>query len=342
MSKLKKIFFILPSLFGIFFFTASFVSAQQTVSPTPTYSGAEATIKQYLCTPNTQNTGTGFSMTTGNSGQTNTASNDLYNCINRMYRFAIAAGSALAVFFIVIAGYVYMSADGDGEAVSKAKGILASSLASLVILFAGYILLRALNPDLIQFQNVQPPSVNLGTTGFTPINITEYLTEGGTDTSPAPTVPAGNAATLAASILSNTKITLATVHVSGKTDTAFAKQNITDTKDGKPAQRSSYTDGGATGPGGVVAISSQLLQALSKLSETYSFRVSEIAGGVHSAGSDHYAGKAFDIDIINGKAINSSNPDAKTFQAACKALGARLALGPGDAGHSTHIHCSWP
>jgi len=178
-TKTKKIALLLPGmlLYGALFFQIAF--AQQSVSPTPTYSGAEATIKQYLCTPTTTNTGTTLSATTAsNTGQNNPASNDLYNCINRMYRFAIVAASALAVFFIVIAGYVYMSADGDGEAVSKAKGMLASSLASLVILFAGYILLRALNPDLIQFQNVQPPSIKVGATTYT----TTY--PGGVNTTP--------------------------------------------------------------------------------------------------------------------------------------------------------------
>lgn len=176
--KTKKITALLPAILlsGALFSQIAF--AQQTVSPTPTYSGAEATIKQYLCTPTITNSGTTASLaTTQNTGANNPASNDLYNCINRMYRFAIVAASALTVFFIVIAGYVYMSADGDGEAVTRAKGILASSLASLVILFAGYIILRALNPDLIQFQNVQPPSVRTGSSTFT-TNITPGTTPG--------------------------------------------------------------------------------------------------------------------------------------------------------------------
>ena len=52
-----------------------------------------------------------------------------------------------------------MSAEGNQESVDKAKNILTTSIASLVILFAGYLLLKAINPDLIQFKSIQPPSV---------------------------------------------------------------------------------------------------------------------------------------------------------------------------------------
>jgi hypothetical protein len=91
----------------------------------------------------------------------NTGSGDLYRCINRLYRFAIIFASSIAVMFIVIAGYLYMSAEGNQEAVDKAKAILTSCVASLVILFVGYILLRAINPELIEFKSIQPPSVVL-------------------------------------------------------------------------------------------------------------------------------------------------------------------------------------
>ena len=42
---------------------------------------------------------------------------------------------------LVIAGYIYMAADGNEEAVTKAKDIITTIIASLVILAAGYLLL---------------------------------------------------------------------------------------------------------------------------------------------------------------------------------------------------------
>jgi hypothetical protein len=112
-----------------------------------TYSGPEAQIKQFLCTPSDAST------------SKDKASNDLYNCINRIYRFALVTASFFAVFMIVLAGWVYMSAEGNEESVTKAKDILVTSIASIVILSSGYVLLKFINPDLIQFQPIQPPSV---------------------------------------------------------------------------------------------------------------------------------------------------------------------------------------
>lgn len=141
--------------------------------------GVSDTIKQFLCTPtepgqtSTNNTG-GTAATTGN-----TAANDLNECINKLYRFAIAFGSVIAVFFIVIGGYIYMNAGGNQESVDKAKSILESSITGLVILFGIYILLKGLNPQLLRIPSIQPPTVQYAgsqlsysnfTTNYTPLS----------------------------------------------------------------------------------------------------------------------------------------------------------------------------
>lgn len=110
-------------------------------------SGVDKQIEQFLCAP------------TNSATSTSASNDDLYKCINRIYRFSLAIASVFAVFFIVIGGYIYMSAAGNQESVDKAKNILETSIASLVILAGGYVLLRYLNPDLIKFQPIQPPSV---------------------------------------------------------------------------------------------------------------------------------------------------------------------------------------
>jgi len=48
----------------------------------------------------------------------------------------------------------------------------------MVILFGGWVLLRALNPDLLKFQTIQPPSVKLATT--TPPTVTTTTATGAT------------------------------------------------------------------------------------------------------------------------------------------------------------------
>ena len=108
------------------------------------YQGAQEQIAQFLCTPNDAS----IDPTAGQS--------DLFNCINKVYRFALVIASVFGVFMLVIAGYIYMAADGNEEAVTKAKDIITTTIASLVILAAGYILLKFLNPDLVKFQPIQP------------------------------------------------------------------------------------------------------------------------------------------------------------------------------------------
>jgi hypothetical protein len=145
-------------------------------------------------------------------------------------------------------------------------------------------------------------------------------------------------ALLAGGILSNANITLATTHVSGVKDDATARQNIEDTSIGRAASRSSYN----TAPGGSVKLDIGLLTGILKLVETYSFRISELAGGSHSRGSRHYDGVTVDVNVINGQHVGATHPGVPNFKRDCRSLGATEVLGPGDPGHDTHIHCAWP
>jgi hypothetical protein len=118
-------------------------------APLPVYNpGVDSQIKQYLCAPPADGADV-----SGNSS--------LFTCINQLYKFAIVVAAVVGVFFIVIAGYLYMSSGGSDESVKTAKDMLTSTIASLVILMAGYILLKAINPDLIQFHPISPPGVTL-------------------------------------------------------------------------------------------------------------------------------------------------------------------------------------
>ncbi len=243
---------------------------------------------------------------------------------------------------IVIGGYRIIAADGNEEAVKNGKDMLVSSIAAMVILMIGYLFLRTLNPDLIKFQPIQPPSVALNAASTPTTDIPSF--DGGTDKNPKADIPSGSAKDLAIQILASTKIALATQHTSSNNDNASARQNIVDTSQGKAASRSSYTDSGQTGPGGTVGISDNVLKAIIALTNppySYSISISEIAGGVHSANSDHYTGRAFDINTINGANISITNPDFKALMTACTALGATQVIGPPSSGHATHVHCGW-
>lgn len=88
-----------------------------------------------------------------------------------------------------------------------------------------------------------------------------------------------------------------------------------------------------------------MLQSLLDLSEHFSFRISEIAGASHSRRSTHYDGQAFDVDMIEGQAVNAANPYYRDFMEVARDLGATVLIGPGDPkhpDHSTHVHVTMP
>ena len=140
---------LLANLIMAFSFNFAFAQTATThlQSTAKKYSGVEGQIKDFLCTPSDAST------------DATAAQGDLYTCINKIYRFALIIASVFGVFMLVIAGFVYMSAEGNEESVTKAKDILVTTVTALVILTSGYILLKFLNPDLVKFQPIQPKSV---------------------------------------------------------------------------------------------------------------------------------------------------------------------------------------
>ncbi|MDX8501924.1 murein L,D-transpeptidase catalytic domain family protein [Mesorhizobium sp. VK4C] len=143
---------------------------------------------------------------------------------------------------------------------------------------------------------------------------------------------------LAQSILDSSRIVLARIHPSGRLDSATAYRNIVDTAAGRAANRSSY----GTAPGGTVHLVSSMLQGLVSLADDYELSISELCGGEHSKNSRHYVGCAADIVSIDGQEVNDKNPYVAAFRKRCRDLGATEILGPGDPGHSSHVHAAWP
>jgi zinc D-Ala-D-Ala carboxypeptidase len=149
--------------------------------------------------------------------------------------------------------------------------------------------------------------------------------------------PETGCSSLAIKLINEGRTSFLDFHVSGVVDNATAKKNIYDTSAGRPAYRSSY----GTAPGGTVYLRRAMLNGMYNISRAYRTRVTEFAGGSHSSGSHHYYGRAFDIDMINGSGVSSSNPYYANLMQSCRNLGAAEVLGPGNTGHSTHIHCAW-
>ncbi len=149
--------------------------------------------------------------------------------------------------------------------------------------------------------------------------------------------PEGGCSRLGIALVTDGRTTFDSRHLSGVADQATALQNIHDTAAGLPARRSGY--GGA--PGGTVYLDKRMLTGLSWIASAWRVRVTELAGGAHSPTSYHYAGRAVDIGSINGFLVNAGNPYYRAVMDSCRRSGAVEVLGPGDPGHSTHVHCAW-
>jgi len=135
------------------------------------------------------------------------------------------------------------------------------------------------------------------------------------------------------------KFTFANYHISGVKDSATAQMNINAAAAGYASKRSAY----GRSPGGYTYLQTNMLSGMLKLANMgYSIRVSEIAGGEHSSRSRHYLGVAYDVTHINGVKVSWNNPFYREYMRKARALGATEVLGPGDKGHSGHLHISWP
>lgn len=77
----------------------------------------------------------------------------LGHCVQQIYLLALGLGSIVAVLMIVLAGYRYMTAQGNAQQVESAKEAFTSAFIGLIIIFVAYILLYLINPDLVTFRN---------------------------------------------------------------------------------------------------------------------------------------------------------------------------------------------
>ncbi len=121
--------------------------------------GVESSIRALLCAPTPSNATVTNTGTFQENAQVtdNQSAGDLATCVNKGYRFALAFGAVASVFFVVLAGYMYMVGGEHGK--EQAKEILVSVLAGFLIMLSSYVLLRQINPTLVAFRSIQPPQL---------------------------------------------------------------------------------------------------------------------------------------------------------------------------------------
>ncbi len=184
MTKRLQSFLLAAPLALLLLSAAGHVSAQSDTSGTgyKPYTGVQASIEKYLCAPSAPgqpvagqgNRGNAFFGNTG--APTNTVSSpssgDLFTCINKLYRFAIVVAVTVAMLFVAVAGYLYMSADGSAEQTGKAKTYILNVVVALLILLGGNLLLKTINPDLIRLPSVDFSSYRNGVPAATGTEVT--------------------------------------------------------------------------------------------------------------------------------------------------------------------------
>jgi hypothetical protein len=72
--------------------------------------------------------------------------------INQIYLWALGVGALLALLMTVLGGYFYMTSGGNAESASRGKDMIFSAIVGLVLLFGSYLILRTINPDLVEFK----------------------------------------------------------------------------------------------------------------------------------------------------------------------------------------------
>ncbi len=87
-----------------------------------------------------------------------------------LYPFGLSAAAILAVFMLVFAGVQMMAAVGNPGMIESAKGKIWSALLGLLIAVGSYLILRTINPQLLNLQinaPVAPGSIGGGPGGGT-------------------------------------------------------------------------------------------------------------------------------------------------------------------------------
>jgi hypothetical protein len=80
--------------------------------------------------------------------------------ISAVYKFAVAAGSILAVVMIIVAGIQWTASGGSQESIGQAKKRLIGAITGLILLVGSYTILYTVNPNLVEFSGLKVKFIN--------------------------------------------------------------------------------------------------------------------------------------------------------------------------------------
>ncbi len=87
--------------------------------------------------------GSGLSSSFGNAGSLS-GSGDLSTLIANVIRLALLFAGAIAVLFIIIGGYQYVTSAGNEESAEKGKKTLINAIIGIVIIVLSYVIVNVI------------------------------------------------------------------------------------------------------------------------------------------------------------------------------------------------------
>lgn len=79
--------------------------------------------------------------------------------IREIYKYLIGIVGIVAVVMMMFAGVLWIMSGGNQTQVQTAKSYIASSLIGLVLVLCSYVILKTINPNLVNFQIISIPQV---------------------------------------------------------------------------------------------------------------------------------------------------------------------------------------
>lgn len=89
--------------------------------------------------------------------------NGLPAFLNTLYKLCIGAAALIAVLQIIRAGLMWMSAGDNSESISKAKGLISSSIFGLILVLSPFIVFSIINPGVLSLNIGNLSSLQPGT-----------------------------------------------------------------------------------------------------------------------------------------------------------------------------------
>jgi hypothetical protein len=96
--------------------------------------------------------------------------------IRSIYKYMLAVVGLLAAVVLMISGVIWLTAGGNTERISQAKNYMTGSLTGLVLMLTSYIILRTVNPNMVEFKISPIPTIAAIEPGCCQYNLSDGTT----------------------------------------------------------------------------------------------------------------------------------------------------------------------